>query len=1015
VDFLVLGPLQVHNAGRAVAFGSSKQREALALLIVSAPGTVSTARLIDQLWGERPPSSAQHAIQVYISAIRKSLRSMGLDADLVVRKAPAGYELRTRPDQVDAGRFERLLADGQKALVENPSGARPILEEAVALWRGPAFADVQECESVRQEAMRLDELRVVAIESLVEARLAGGEGEQLIGVISGIVADYPLRERPLRQLMLALHRSGRQADALAAYRQRFRALDELGMRPGPELRELEQAILAHDDRLAAPRSVLVARAEHNLPVAPTSLVGRDDDVHAAVEILRQTDSRVLTVTGAPGIGKTRVALAAAERLLHDFEVVHLTPLAAVREPGLVAATLAVGLGAGRREEGHAIDALIDVLDRRTTLLVLDNFEHLMSAAQVVSEIVSRSRTTKVLVTSRAPLRLSAERTYPLRPLRTPDPGAVRDLEELLRAPASALFVQRAKDATPTFTVHAAEASTVAAICVHLDGLPLAIELAATHCRILRPDQLLTELDHRLDLLAGGAVDLPDRQQTVRATLDWSHQLLSPSERTLFAGLAVFVGGFTFAAARAVTDETGQSVLATLTALVDSGLVGVDDGGHERRFLMLETIREYARERFGALPDPELIRSRHARYYLATAEASLRTTPEVPAGVASLRRDLGNFRAALQFAHGRGDLTTLGRLIVSLERVVPFWGDTETRGWLEAAAGAKGLPTRTAAEVNVALAKLAVGRADAAEAERRARRSFEQFAEIGELAGVADSLRALAGAVRQGGDIAGSEALLRESLAAARQVDDPIRAAAALGNLAVVAYSSGDWQLVLERARDALHAAMDAGDLVLRGTALSMLGEAQFALGDRARGRSTLEEALTLLEAEGGGRFTMDTCIALAHVSVLDAPEEAEALLRRGAQIARNLEKWARLADMMIGLAEVRAAQSRHGEALRLLAAAGAACDEHPWLVDGRERELLHGLRAESERILGADETKRQLGARPGLRPHDILALLGAPLSGARNPEATGAFGPGELENPDRPAVGSGRERRSADG
>jgi tetratricopeptide (TPR) repeat protein len=528
---------------------------------------------------------------------------------------------------------------------------------------------------------------------------------------------------------------------------------------------------------------------------------------------------------------------------------------------------------------------------------------------------------------------------------------------------------------------------VAAICTRVDGLPLAIELAAARCRILRPKELLRELDHRLDLLSGGAVDLPGRQQTLRTTLDWSYQLLSPSQQTLFACLGVFVGGFTLSAAYATADEDDRSVLACLTALVDGGLVSFDDRAPDGRFLMLETIREYAREHFVALPDSDRIRVRHSCYYLRAAEASQRTSSAVPSGAAGLRGELGNFRAALQFARDRKDFTTLGRLIVSLERIVPLWGDPETRGWLEAAAGADGVPVRTAAEVDVALAKLAVGRADSAEAERRARRSLKRFAEIGELGGVADSLRILAGAVRQAGDIAASEDLLGESLAAARAAGDPVRAAAALGNLAVVAYSGGDWQLILERAHDALEAAIDADDLVLHGTAMSMLGEAQFALGDRAGGRSTLEEALTLLDAEGGGRFAMDACIALAHASVADAPEEAESLLRRGAQIARDLEVWSRLADMMIGLAEVRAAQRRHSEALRLLVAAEAACEDHPWLVDGRERELLEGLRAESQRILGADEAARQLRTLPRLRPGDILRLLGAPVSGAHRRHA----------------------------
>ena len=621
MDFRVLGPLEVAHCGRSISVASARERTLLALLVVNTPQVVSRDRLVDELWGARPPSSAAHAIQVYVSNLRKALRSMTGDgqAQLVVTRGD-GYALDVEPILIDACRFERLLETAHEQLADRPAKARATVEDALGLWRGSAYDDVLESEVLRQEAARLDELRLVATECVIEARLACGEAEQLVELVAPLVAEHDLRERPLRLLMLALYRSGRQADALAAYQRGFHALDELGLQPGPQLRDLERAILAHDEKLAPRPPADGPSGQHNLPAPPTALIGRAEDIRAVTEMLDGVNARLVTITGAPGIGKTRLALAIAEQLTGDFDVVHLVTLAAVRDHALVAATVAAGLGAEGGDDCSAVTALIDVLRSRTTLLVLDNFEHLLRAAHVVSEVLARSPTTRVLVTSRAPLRLSAERAYPLRPLRTPDPASPQDAAVLGAVPAAALFLERARAAKPGFAVAPEVAPVIAGICARLDGLPLAIELAAARLRILPPSHLLAQLDRRLELLTGGAVDLPVRQQTLRATLDWSYQLLTQPQRSLLIRLAVFVGGFTLTAVEETVADGGLSILDDLAALVDNGLLAPEDASDDARFMMLETIREYARERFAADPEHELVQGRHARHYLAVAEA-----------------------------------------------------------------------------------------------------------------------------------------------------------------------------------------------------------------------------------------------------------------------------------------------------------------------------------------------------------------------------------------------------------
>ena len=341
---------------------------------------------------------------------------------------------------------------------------------------------------------------------------------------------------------------------------------------------------------------------------------------------------------------------------------------------------------------------------------------------------------------------------------------------------------------------------------------------------------------------------------------------------------------------------------------------------------------------------------------------------------------------MEWSAASGDATTLGRLIVNLEHIYATIGHTEARSWLERAAGSGRLPDEVAAAVDLALGQLAIPRADAIEAQLRAAQSLKFFTASDDLRGIADAKRVLAGAARHAGDRPECDRLLAESLAAAEEAQDKMRISAALGNLAVLAYTDGDWTVILERGQAALEAADAAGDNVGRAKAMGLLGEARCATGDIPSGREILERALYLLGVHGGGRPAMDINFGLAHAWAADIPDRAEAYLRRSAQLVRDLQCWSRLGDLYIGLAEIRAAQRHHGEALTLAAAAEEAVGDRPWLVDALDRRIGERVRAEAEEALGQEVTERRRSLVRQLAPEDILTLLGAPIAGA-GPEA----------------------------
>ncbi|HEU5473623.1 MAG TPA: BTAD domain-containing putative transcriptional regulator [Actinophytocola sp.] len=610
--FGILGPLEVRSAdGELVAVGGPRPRSLLAMLLLEAGRVVGTDRLVDGLYGADRPGDAGNALQSQVSRLRGRLGGL-------IELVPAGYRLAVDPDDVDALRFERLVGAGRRALAAGDhAGAAAVLGDALGLWRGPALADVTGAPFAAAAAARLEELRVTAVEDRAEAGLA--LGDYPVAELRELVAGYPLRERLRGLLMRALYGTGRQGEALAVFEEGRRQLaEELGADPSPELAEVHLAVLRGS-----------ASAGRRLPAALTSFVGRTADL-VRVRALLGT-ARLVTVTGPGGAGKTRLAVEAAGGVPGDVSFVDLS---AVTDPAP-----AVMGALGLREAAllpspdgapDIVERLVAALADRPVLLVLDNCEHVIAeAAGLAQRLLTGCPRLRILATSREPLGITGESLHPLPAL---------EIEW-----AETLFADRAAAVRPGF----AGDDAVRRICAALDGLPLAIELAAARLRTLTTAEIEARLDDRFRLLSKGSRVSPPRHQTLRAVVEWSWDLLSSDERMLARRLAVFAGGATAASAAQVCGMPEDRADDLLAGLVDKSLAEVDGG----RYRMLDTIREFCAERLADAGERDRIARAHAEYFrdlAATADPHLRRAEQLT-WLATLTAEHGNIGAALRWA------------------------------------------------------------------------------------------------------------------------------------------------------------------------------------------------------------------------------------------------------------------------------------------------------------------------------------------------------------------------------
>ncbi len=901
--FGVLGAITATVGADAVPLGPPMQRALLAMLLLHANEVVSRDRLVDALWGDDPPASAPGSLQIYVHGLR---RALGPDR---IETHGSGYLIRVGPGELDLERFVRLVADARRAFADDrPTDAEDDLRVALALPTGPPLAGLPLRGALKVEADRLGDLQLEAVELQNEARLASAGHEGLCARLESLVAEHPFRERFRAQLMLALYRSGRQKDALDAFRDARRVLvEELGVEPSPALHDLQRAILRQDPALDSPARR--RRPAPVLPAVPTPLIGRELEVASVTALLRRGDVRQVTLTGPGGSGKTRVALAAAEELgseLRDGAVfVDLSP---VGDVSLLVPTVASAVGVDDRAAPLEA-ALADDLRRRSGLLVLDNFEQLLPAATWVADVLRSSRRLLVLVTSRVPLRLSWEHEYPVPPLAPPDERST-DLAALAANDAVRLFVGRARAVDPSFELSPPVAAAVSAVCRRLDGLPLAIELAAARTKVVPPEGMARQLEQMLPLLTGGPVDAPARHRTLQATLDWSYELLTEPERRLFERLAVFSGGCTVDTAVELTGD--GTAPETLAALADHNLLRrLERTGEPIRFLMLETIREYARMRLAARGEEELWRLRQARVMTTIAERleQLLGGADAPSTLRRLESEHDNLRAALAFLHERGEGELELRLAASLAlfwRVRAHLG--EGRMWLEAALA-------TAGDVPAAVRARATSNA-------------------GRLA-------------YRVGDYARARTLHHEALALARAAGDLRAVGQSLSDLAGVALAEDDVDRAYALYSEGADTLRETGHDVRLGTVLGNLAGIRLARGDAQGARTLAEEALELQERTGDKEGRVFTYLALARTETHEgrAAEAAEAL-RRALVLIDELEYREVHGYWLLACAELASVRGDHRQAARLLGAADADF----------ERLRITRLQAEDRRLREAIET-----------------------------------------------------------
>jgi predicted ATPase/DNA-binding SARP family transcriptional activator len=630
-ELRLLGPVQAVRAGRDVPLGGPRQRALLALLALDPGRVVPAGRLVEELWLGRPPLGAAKTLRSYVSRLRSALAP-----DVTLLPRGGGYVLSADPGQLDVRRFDALVAEGQAALAGGEAvAAGNRFREALGLWRGPALADVADVEPLAREGARLEELRLAAVEGRLEADLAAGSHAEVTGELEQLVREYPLRERLWRLLMLALYRGGRQADALAAY-QRARAVlaGELGLEPGPELRELERAVLRQEVPPPAPQW-----GRHNLPAPLTSFVGREQDLALVGKLVGE--ARLVTLTGAGGSGKTRLAVEFAAGVVERFpDGVWLAELAGLSDPSLVGAQVMEALGVRQAGDVPVLEALRWRLRSAELLLVLDNCEHLLDAcAQLAGGLLAGAPGLRVLATSREPLGVPGEAACPVPPLAVPaeDAGAVA----IAGTPAVRLFLDRGWAARGS-AAEVAPVAVIGRICRELDGLPLAIELAAARTSTLSVEEVAAHLADRFAFLAYRRSAADPRHQGLQAAIDWSYELLPAGEQDVFRQLSVFAGGFALAQAAEVCCGGDEAAAFDLVdRLASKSLVVADTAGGRTRYRLLETIREYAAGRLAETGDAAPARRRHAQAYLVLAEREK--------DLAVLAREHDNFRAALSWA------------------------------------------------------------------------------------------------------------------------------------------------------------------------------------------------------------------------------------------------------------------------------------------------------------------------------------------------------------------------------
>ncbi len=987
--YRLLGPVEVFIGEQAVPLGGPKKRGLLALLLLHANETVSTEKLIDALWGDDPPQSARSIVQSYVSQLRKQLQCGAISEEsTILQTRPAGYLLKVGSGELDVDDFLQLAEDGRTALrAGSLDQASTKLAAAMSLMNGSPLADLATEPFAQSHIARLEELAVATLEDRIETDLALGRHSHVIARLDLAIADHPLRERLRELMMLALYRTGRQAEALNIFRDtRVRLVDELGIEPGRALQDLQARILAEDPLLLGKRKE--SETPGNLGVPLTTFVGRERELHELRELTAK--ERLITLNGIGGVGKSRLAIELATSRKDAFrDGVWIIQLAPLTDESLISQSVAAALNIREQPDQEMLGTLLDFIRNREILLILDNCEHLIRGCALFAETaLSHAPKLRIIATSRESLGIMGEIQWRVPSLSLPDVPTGSSLQQARSSEAIELFHQRAREVNNRFSLTEDNWATVARICERLDGIPLAIELAAGLCKALSAEEISDRLVDRFSLLTGGSRTALPRQQTLIATMDWSYDLLPEDERRILGQLSVFSGGFSLEAAEAVVGENAEplEVLRGIVNLVSKSLIVQEQEVSNTRYDILETVRQYAAQRLLESGESANARNRHLDYFLDRAEAA---EPHLHAGsqetvVASLELEHDNYRAALDWSIDRIPDKAI-RLAAALWYFWDLHGHLiEGRRWLKTAQAAHpGSLTAWQGRALMGAGSLERAQGNLEEARGLLEQALNVYRELRDEVGTARALDELGSIAYLKCDFEMGESLCGQSLALYRKHHDLEGVASSLFSMGHWATTRGQFEESDSLLKECLALCKSLGFVQGQGAALASIARLRLHLGDAETASRLAGQALAystrIRDDWNIGFIELVSGEASMHRSDLDLADRH--LLESLGHFKTRGDQWG-FARSMRCMASVKRMRGQMQPARSMLQHSMTICKslESHWDLAQALEEQAHLVVAEDQDLktamtsLGAAQQLRDTVGAP-LPPMDQAALL----------------------------------------
>ncbi len=845
----ILGPITLGGEDGSVAkLSGGRERAVLGYLAANSERVVSADELLDALWGDDQPGNPKHALQSAVSRLRRSARMVGLNP---VATVATGYHL-SEGVTVDADHFEEKAGEARVLITSSTQLAAETLGEALGLWFGAALADFAYDDWAQPHITRLEEAKLTAIGDRIEARLTLSEHRELVAELQRLVLDHPTRERFSAQLMTALYRSGRQEAALAVYgRAKQQLAVELGIEPGPELGRVEQAIVEQDPALGPPpgAGLLIGdesgSVENNLPIHLSSFVGRHDDIEALHDLI--AEHRLVTLTGPGGTGKTRLAVHLARSILGDYPVgVRYVDLAGIATGEQVWPQIAADTGIREQSSRGLADAVIALLRSTGTLLVVDNCEHVLDeAAAAIDRLLRECKQVHIISTSREPLGIEGEVVWPVAPLRIP-PVEASTANRLGEFESVRLFEERVRALFPGFVIEEDNAKAVVAICRAVDGIPLAIELAAARAATMGVDGVAASIDRHLDTLSDGHRTAAERHRSYGAAVRWSYDLLSTDEQRLFRALSVCVGGFDISAAETIGGLEAVDTNTGLSHLVAASLVTSTGPGGAARFGMLEPIRRFGLSELETHEEMQSRRRAHTAHNVKLSERlgrGFRSNDQAPV-ISTTTMELGNLKTALDTTVAAAEATGALTIISALGPCLQIRGRlTEGRHLVGRALEVDGGSDEQRATALTDLAHLSFFQCDYHEMLRHSEAALaltdtERDPEI-----FAEALAAGGLAKLKLGDQNGSEADLTDSARLYRTAGNEWGIGSSLAYLGFALVAAGDIEAAYATYEKSLSYLRDGGESWSAAFALSSQGYLARIAGEDLKSEALLQEAL----------------------------------------------------------------------------------------------------------------------------------------------------------------------------